>query len=111
MSIWTDALDDIYASDIAVDGTLSLLTESIRVIDKTDGIDLALLGKAGVQTIVPAAVVQRSVLTAAGVTNMASLIQATITLNGVTWRIANHAYRVQPGGERDGEVFLILRKA
>lgn len=111
MTIWTDALDNIYSTDIAVDGLFSFLTESVRVIDKTAGVDLMPLGHAKVPTIVPAACVQRTVLTAAGVTDLADVINQTLTLNGATWRIVNHAYRVYPGGELGGEVTLILRKA
>lgn len=111
MTVWTDALDGIYASDIAVDGVFDFLTDSIRVIDKTAGVDLMPLGHAKVPTIVPAAVVQRSTLAAAGVTSLASLLNQTLTLNGATWKIVNHAYRVWPGGELGGEVTLILRKA
>lgn len=109
MTIWTDALDAIYASDIGVDGTLSLLTDSIRMVDKTTGVDVQPIGLATMPTILPAVCVQRRVLTAAGVTNLSTLINATVTVNGVTWKITNHAYRPQPGGELDGEVFLILR--
>ncbi len=106
-----DALDEIYASDIAVDGLFSIATDMVRVIDKTAGVDLMPLGQAKVPTIAPAACVQRRTLTALGVTNLATIINATLTFNGATWRIVNHAYRVQPGGEQDGEVTLILRKA
>lgn len=110
MSIFTDALDAIFDSDIGVDATLSVLTDGIRAIDKTTGVDLQPLGLAQQPTIVPAAVVRRRTLTEAGVTNLASLINATITLNGATWKIVNHGYRPQPGGELDGEVYLFLRK-
>lgn len=110
MSVWTDSLDAIYDTDIAVDGSLSLLTDTIRVIDKTSGVDLMPLGQAKVPTIVPAACVRRYELTAAGL-SPTDLINATLTMNGGTWRIVNHAYRPQPGGELEGEVTLILRQA
>jgi stage V sporulation protein SpoVS len=110
MSIFTDALDDIYDSDIGVDATLSILTESVRVIDKTAGVELQPSGKVSVPTLVPAVAIQRSTLTEAGVTNLATLINTTITLNGATWKIINHRPAPQPGGERDGEVYLILRE-
>lgn len=110
MSIWTDSLDAIYESDIGADAVLSLLTDSIRAIDKTTGVDVAPLGLANVPTLLPAACVRRASLTDAGITDLADLINATITLNGVTWRIVNHAYRPQPGGELEGEVYLLLRE-
>lgn len=110
MTVWTDALDAIYATDIAVDGVFSISSESVRVIDKTAGVDLMPLGQAKVPTIVPAVCVQRRALTSLGVTNLAALINTTVAFNGSTWKIVNHAYRVQPGGEQDGEVLLILRK-
>lgn len=110
LSIWTDSLDAIYDTDVAVDGVLSILTASVRVIDKTAGVDLMPLGKAKVPTIVPAACVRRYELTAAGVTDLAPLLNATLTFNGATWRIVNHVYRPQPGGEMDGEITLILRQ-
>lgn len=109
MSIFTDALDAIYSSDIGVDAQLSLLTESVRMVDKTTGVDLQALGHATMPTIVPAACIQRSTLDDAGIT-LATLIGTTLTINGATWRIYNHVYRVQPGGEQDGELFLLLRK-
>lgn len=114
MSIFSDALDIIHSSDIGSDAVFNVLgtTEgTLRVIDKTSGVDLQLIGQATVPTIVPAAVVRRSVLTGAGVTNLATLLNTTIALNGATWKIVNHAYRPQPGGEMEGEVYLILRKA
>lgn len=110
MTIWSDALDDIYASEVATDGVLSVLTESVRVIDKTVGVDLMPLGQAKVPTIVPAACIRRSTLVEAGIA-LSTLINATITLNGVSWKIANHAYRARPDGELGGELLLILRQA
>lgn len=111
MSVWSDGLDAIYDSDIATDGVFSFLTESVRVIDKTAGVDLSLIGAASMPTVAPAACVRRSTLTDAGITNLADLINATVTLNGATWKITNHHYRPQPDGELAGEVWLVLRRA
>lgn len=110
MSVWTDSLDAIYDSEIGTDMVLSLLTDSIRAIDKTTGVDVSPLGLANVPTVLPAACVKRRDLTEAGITDLSTLVGAEVTLNGTTWRIVNHGYRPQPGGELEGEVYLILRQ-
>lgn len=111
MSIFIDALDAIYESEVGVDATISILTEAVRVIDKTAGVELRPLGDKGgmMPTVLPVAAIRRAELTEQGVTNLATLLNATITLNGATWKIINHRPAPQPGGERDGEIYLILR--
>ncbi len=108
MSVFTEALDAIYDSDIGVDAVFSILTESVRVIDKTAGVELK-VGNATLPTVHPAIAVRRTTLTETGVTNLATLVNTTVTVNGVEWKIINHRSAPQPGGERDGEVYLILR--
>lgn len=111
MSIWSDALDTIYESDIGTDAVLEAFgTEEVRVLDKTSGIDLRILGKADVKTIVPAACIRRASLVEAGL-DPVDLLRTAVTMNDQTWTIINHGYRARPDGETQGELFLILRQA
>lgn len=109
MSIWTDQLNAIYDSPIGTDATVDLLPSvTFRAVDKTSGVDLQMLGKASVQTIVPAVCLRRYELDANGVTP-ASILNSVWTFNGANWKVINTAYRAQPGGEMEGELWLILR--
>lgn len=105
-------IDQLYASDLAADATIdSLPGVSFRVQDKTAGIEQQ-PGSSGVSvpTLVPACVIRRPELTAAGVTDLGALMRQVITFNGAAWRIMSHRPKPQPrGGEAGGEVFLYLR--
>ena len=110
MTIWQDALDGIYGSDIASD--VSLLpgaggtAVTVRGIDKTAGVELA-NDQGVVETIRPMIFVRFSELTDNGLT-AADVDGGTVTLNSREWRIKSHAARPCPDGEAKGEMALIL---
>ena len=81
---------------------------TLTVLDKTAGVEVG--DKITVSTILPAAMVRVSELTAAGV-SASDLRGATITFNGKSWSIMRHEYRPSPNGEADGELLLILEAA
>lgn len=88
--------------DLGSDGTVPL-----RVIDKTDGIEVALGGDVSVTTIKPACAIRVYELTSKDVP-LADLKGHTITFNSNTWRIEGRLPKPGPNGEADGEVLLTL---
>lgn len=114
MTIWSDSLDSIYESEIAVtaqlqpgDGTGSTGID-VAVIDKTIGIEIGGDGDAGLQTIRPAAYVRMATLTANSL-DRSDLDNGILTINGKDWRIEAHVLRPSPDGELKGEVCMLLR--
>jgi hypothetical protein len=79
---------------------------SLTVIDKTSGVPVQ-LGDMEAHTVRPAAAVRMTQLTASGLTP-ASLDDATLSLDGTTWRVRGHMLRPGIGGESKGEVYLLL---
>jgi len=109
-TVWALSLDAIYASPIGTDATFAAFAGSVRVLDKTAGVEVELVSGGGsMPTVLPVAMVRRSTLDDKGVT-AASLVGTTVTLNGVTWKIINTKPAPQPDGEAGGEYRLILRK-
>lgn len=111
MTIWQDSLDAIYASDIAVNATLSAGTAgsglTLRMIDKTVGIEVGEPDDPQVTTILPAAYVRMSELTSNSLTRQ-DLDNATVTIGGRDWRVKSHLLRPCPDGELAGEVCMFL---
>lgn len=104
---WTSLLYGPVYSVLGVDATLTLndtaATEiSLTAIDKTAGVEV---GSVDVQTIVPAAIVRASELASI---SLATLEDGTLLMNGRTWTIKSHMPKPSPGGEDDGEIYLIL---
>lgn len=111
MSVFSISLDAIYTSPIGTDATFSAFTPGDRVIDKTAGVEVQpVAGGTKVPTIVVACMVRRAKLIERGVTNLATLVNSTVTFNGATWIIHNYSFAPQPGGELEGEARLHLRK-
>lgn len=110
-SVWSISLDAIYASPIGSDASFSAFPgQTIRVVDKTAGIEVSpVAGGGSMPTVLPAAMVRRSTLDGLG-TTAPQLVGTTATLNGVTWNIINYRPSPQPDGEAGGEYSLILRK-
>jgi hypothetical protein len=110
VTIWTDMLDGIYGSAIAVSATLVPASGgdgvTVKVVDKTDG--LVIGGEGDVQSIVPAVAVRMSELTSNSLTRE-DLDNGTLTLpSGKTWAIKAHALKPTPDGELQGEAILLL---
>ncbi len=86
----------------------------VYAIDKTAGIALGQSGTGGqavdVQTVRPAAIMRAVDLDAAGIST-ADLVDATLVMNGTTWRVVSFLERPSPNGAADGEVYLILQDA
>jgi len=111
---WIVMLDPIY-DVIGVEAQIvtapGVPLETVTVIDKTDGIDAALVGgDISVQSIVPAAAVRVRELAEKDI-DLADLLDGAITFNGATWTIKSHRPKPTPGGEADGELYLILEKS
>lgn len=87
-----------------VDGEPGIL---VTAIDKTAGVEVATSGSFDVLTIKPAAAIRVRELAALGVA-LAALDEATLLLNGKSWRVRSHMLKPGPQGEHKGEVFLIL---
>jgi len=81
---------------------------SVRVIDRTAGVDVA--GNADVPTIRPAALVRVSELTAAGLTR-SGIRRAEVVMNGTAWRVERTELRPTHRGEADGELLMVLIEA
>jgi hypothetical protein len=77
----------------------------LTAIDKTAGVLVGTPIEVG--TLVPAAAVRASELASLGLA-VALLDDCHIALNGVTWRIASTKPKPSPGGEADGEYWLLL---
>jgi hypothetical protein len=105
-------LDVIYRQ-LGVTATIEDVAAAVTVVDKTAGVELEPnSGNVRVPTIVPAACVRRSELTARGVTNVGTLVGKNITFNSATWTIVSHKPKPNPqGGESLGEVYLFLRES
>lgn len=78
--------------------------EPLKAVDHTSG--LAVLD--GVQTVDPQAEIQAADLAALGLT-AAQLVDATLALNGATWRITSAHPLPTTAGEADGEYLLLLQ--
>jgi len=80
--------------------------KTLRVIDKTEGVEIS-LGNVNVPTLRPAAAVRRTSLSDQGL-SLADVDDAQITINDVLWRIKGHAPKSGPNGEAKGEIYLLL---
>lgn len=109
-SVWSISLDAIYNSPVGTSASFAAFAGSVRVVDKTSGVDLMPINGGGsMPTVEPAVMVRRSTLDAKGVTP-AQLVGTLVTFNALTWKIINHKPAPQPDGEAGGEYRLILRK-
>ena len=109
VTIWSDQLDTIYASEIAVDAELDTGTEgeavSVRAIDKTSGVEVS--GEGDASSIRAAAFVRMSQLTGYGLAR-GDLQGGTLTIDSKSWRIDGHTLRPNPDGELKGEICIFL---
>lgn len=105
--------DLLYGPAHAILGVDAVLTPNatigpveLVVIDKTSGVPVEgdSVGT-DLQTIRPAAVVRRALLTDVPLSELEGGI---IVFNSKTWRIESYGLRPSPGGEADGEVWLFL---
>ena len=110
MTLWSDNLENIYESDIAVTATLLVPSSggaefSVRLIDKTSGIEIS--DQQGLQTIRSAAVLRMSTLEDNSILRT-DLDNGTVTINSKDWKIQSHLLKPNPDGELKGEVVLLL---
>lgn len=100
-------LDPIYNSDLGVDATLTIGSEtfSLRIIDKTGQVNVG--ANVEVPTILPCAAIRYSELISNGL-NKDDIIDGTLEFNGFTWTISNIRPDPTPSGERAGEVYAML---
>lgn len=83
---------------------------TLSAIDKTMGITVADAREIGVETIQPAAVIRMAELLAGGLARE-DLSEASLSMNGKTWRVESYRLIPSPKGEADGEAWLLLVEA
>lgn len=100
-------LDPIYQY-VGVDADIATedADETIRIIDKTAGLEVP-LGENAVATVRPCATVRMTELAAKSLA-LSTLTGATLTFSGSTWRIKDYRLRPGIGGQSTGEALLIL---
>lgn len=107
MGIFGGAIDRIYRTAIATDATLQGVAQTVRVIDKSDGMDAPNpRTKVRVPTVRPAVTIRDSEVIGLGLT-IAGLVSKSITFNGRTWYI--HATEPRPRPDGESESFLYIR--
>ena len=106
----------LYGPIYLVHGTATTLALTVGdpvelvLIDKTDGVELEVAdGQSNISTVLPAAAVRATELEEKSVA-IASLVDATFTLGGVSWRIKSTRPRPNTHGEAGGEFWLVLEK-
>ena len=111
MTIWSDMLDGIYASEAGVSATLTAGTGtgadglSVTVIDKSS--EMIVVEQDNLQSIRPAVCVRMSELNTANIAH-SELDGGSLAMTDKTWRIHSHLLRPTPDGELRGEVLLLL---
>ena len=112
MTIWSDSLDNIYSSEIAVSATLTPGagssngdTISVVLIDKTSGIEV--IDQNGLQTIIPVAFLRMSTLESNNLVR-SDMDGGSVVINSKTWKINAHTLKPNPDGELKGEIVLML---
>jgi hypothetical protein len=109
MDLQSLVLSPVYAT-WGVDATLCPALGgpvTVRVLDRTSGVEVASASNTEILTIRPAALVRVSELEASGV-QRDELRKAELAMNGKTWRIEASLPKPTPNGESDGELMLIL---
>lgn len=105
--IFERAMDQIYRTQIATDATLQGVAKTVRVIDKSDGMDAPTpRTKLKVPTVRPAVTIRDKEVHALGLT-VANLVGKSITFNGKTWWV--HATEPRPRPDGASESFLYIR--
>lgn len=105
-----DYAADLYDPIFATLGVPAVLTMpdttgealDLIVIDKTAGTNV---GTVEMPTVLPAAAVRAIDL--AGI-DLEDVENATLALNGRTWRVKSYRLAPSPKGEADGQVYLVL---
>jgi len=80
---------------------------TLRVMDKTGGVEVSDGSGVDVGTVRPAAVLLKREMTESGLST-SDLEGATLALNGKTWLVKSWFPRPAPNGEADGEIWLIM---
>lgn len=83
--------------------------KTLRVIDKTSGIEVTLGGELGVPTVKPAVAVRQAALVDQSIARV-DLVDGQITVNEVRWRIRQTAPKGSTQGESKGEIYLLLER-
>lgn len=104
---FSPALTAIYRT-LGVDGSFDILTEPLRVIDKTGGFEVTMPGS-DIPTVVAGVCVRVKDIEAAGL-SAEDFIGAIVTVNGSSWKVIKHLPRPTPQGESKGEFLFTLRE-
>lgn len=78
-------------------------------LDKSGGVEVA-SNSVEVPTVKPACIIRMADLIELDLAPE-DLIEATLSLNGVSWRVVSYFPKPSPLGERDGELYIILSEA
>lgn len=107
---WTGLLYDPCYAAFGVDATTDIDVDdpTLRVIDKTAGLEDG--GAVSVDTVLPGATVRAAEVQAKGMTKN-TLDRCKITFNDSTWTVVAVRPKPSPGGEMDGEYYLVLEEA
>lgn len=109
---WDSVLYDPIYDELGVTATITgaeFGQIALTVIDKTNGIVIEANGIA-LPTIKPAVCIRSADLAARSIL-ATDLHNATLELNGYTWRIANTQQRPGPSGKGSGEILMMLERA
>lgn len=108
MSIdWQTAIYDPLYGIFGVVATLDTGTENeVTVIDQTAGIEIG-ASSVDLPVISPAALVRVAELDEKEISEE-SLLEASLTIRGITWTIKNVAAKPGPDGKNSGELMLLL---
>jgi hypothetical protein len=108
---WTKTLFAPIYKTLGVPITFILVNTSVIEVlglDKTGGVEVS--EGISLQTIRPAAVLRMADLAAIDVAPD-ELMDAVCSINGESWKVKSYYPRPSPGGEGDGELYLILSEA
>lgn len=108
--IFKTAMDRIYATQIATDGAFTGVSGTMRVIDKSDGVDAPpgprVANKVKAPTVRPAITIRDHEVASKGLTP-AQLVGKWVEFNGGRWYVHAHEPRPRPDGA--SETFLYIR--
>lgn len=110
-SYTTQLLDPIYIA-LGVPINFALADDTLMTlvgIDKSGGVEVA-SSSVDIPTVKPACVIRMADLLEAGKAPE-DLIDAILSLNGVSWQVVTYFPKPSPLGEADGELYIILEEA
>lgn len=109
---WSDVLLEPIYRQFGVDIDFVLANDdmiSLVGLDKSGGVEIA-TADINVPSIHPACVIRMVDLIELGYAPE-DLMEAVLSLNGVSWKVMSYYPRPSPRGENDGELYIVLAEA